>query len=93
MPDLVTVSVVGGMVIAALAILVAQTADRPGKLLVAALLLTLAICVHHFVAMGAIDLTYNAAAAENQSLLSPIELSLAIAAFTAAVVIAASSLP
>jgi diguanylate cyclase (GGDEF)-like protein len=52
------------------------------------LLLTLAICVHHFVAMGAIDLTYNAAAAENQSLLSPIELSLAIAAFTAAVVIA-----
>jgi diguanylate cyclase (GGDEF)-like protein len=88
MPDLVTVSVVGGMVIAALAILVAQTADRPGKLLVAALLLTLAICVHHFVAMGAIDLTYNAAAAENQSLLSPIELSLAIAAFTAAVVIA-----
>jgi len=88
MPDLVTASVVGGMVIGALALLVAQTADRPGKLLVAALLLTLAICVHHFVAMGAIDLTYSAAAAENQSLLSPIELSLAIAAFTAAVVIA-----
>ncbi|QUS41023.1 EAL domain-containing protein [Tardiphaga alba] len=88
LPDLVTASIIGGMVLGAFAILVAQAADRPAKLLGAALLLTLAICVHHFVAMGAINLTYKAAIDGNESLLSPIELSLAIAAFTVTVVIA-----
>ena len=88
MPDLVTASILGGMVIGAFAMLVAQEANKPAKLLGAALLLTLAICVHHFVAMGAINLTYKAGVDGIDSLLSPIELSLAIAAFTVTVVVA-----
>ena len=88
MPDLVAASIVSGMVLGALAMLVAQAADTPVKLLGAALLLAVAICVHHFVAMGAINLTSRTGAAATDSLLSPIELSLAVAAFTVTVVIA-----
>ncbi|MCX7321472.1 MAG: diguanylate cyclase, partial [Hyphomicrobiales bacterium] len=88
MPDLVAASIVGGMVLGALAMLVAQGADKPARLLFAALLLALAICVHHFLAMGAINLISRTGAAAADSLLSPIELSLAVAAFTVTVVLA-----
>jgi diguanylate cyclase (GGDEF)-like protein len=88
LPDLVLASILFGVLLGAAAVLVAQRSDGPVKVLLAALLLTLAISVHHFVAMGAVELVYRAEAAASGSLLSPIELSLAIAAFTAAIVIA-----
>jgi diguanylate cyclase (GGDEF)-like protein len=87
-PDLVLASVLTGILLGAGALLVAQRGDSPIKLVFAAVLLTLAITCHHFVAMGAVDLIYRGEAGDGTSLLSPIELSLAIAAFTATVVIA-----
>lgn len=87
-PGLVAASIVFGMLFGAGAVLVAQNARGPVKLLAASVLLTLAISVHHFVAMGAIDLIYQNRGVDDASLLSPIELSLAVAAFTATVVIA-----
>jgi diguanylate cyclase (GGDEF)-like protein len=88
LPDLVVASILASVLLGAAAVLVAQRSDGPAKLVCAALLLTLAISVHHFVAMGAVELVYRADVSDSGSLLSPIELSLAIAAFTATVVIA-----
>ncbi|MET0444768.1 MAG: EAL domain-containing protein, partial [Pseudorhodoplanes sp.] len=86
-PGLVAASILLGMMFGAAAVLVAQNARGQLKLIAASLLLTLAISVHHFVAMGAIDLIYLGTGVDEASLLSPIELSLAVAAFTATVVI------
>jgi diguanylate cyclase len=88
LPNMVVASILFGVVLSATAVLVAQRSDSPMKLMLAALLLTLAICVHHFVAMGAFDLVYRSELADGGSLQSPIELSLVITAFTVTVVIA-----
>ncbi|MEH2475741.1 diguanylate cyclase (GGDEF)-like protein [Nitrobacteraceae bacterium AZCC 2161] len=87
-PDLVLVSVLLGILLGAAALLVAQYGDTPLKVIAASLLLTLAVSLHHFVAMGAIDLVRQAAIIDDTNLLSPIALPAAIAAFTAAVVAA-----
>jgi diguanylate cyclase (GGDEF)-like protein len=84
----VMASVVLGALLAAASLLVAHAGRTPVRNLCAALLLALAVSVHHFVGMGAIDLIYQPGLTNDDTLLSPIELSMAIAAFTAAVVAA-----
>jgi diguanylate cyclase (GGDEF)-like protein/PAS domain S-box-containing protein len=88
MPDLVTASVVLGMLFGAASLHLAQRADSPLKVANVAGLLTLAIVSHHFVAMGAIGLVRQALPGEEMPSISPVALSLAIAAFIAAVLVA-----
>jgi len=88
MPDLVIASVVLGILFGAVALHVARTSDTPLKAVSAACLLTLAILSHHLVAMSAIGLIRQSAPGDEVDLMSPVALSLAIAAFIAVVVVA-----
>ena len=56
MPDLVIASVLIGVLFGAASLLVANLGETPLASLCAALLLTLAITTHHFIAMGAVAL-------------------------------------
>ena len=86
MPDLVAASVVCGIVLGAASLSVAQTADTRLRTANAACLLALAIVSHHFIAMGAIGLIPDAIVSDKQTaLLSPVAMSLAIAAVAATV--------
>ena len=83
MPDLVIASVGLGIVFAALALLVATRGEGYLSSAGAALLLTLAIVSHHFVAMGAIDLIPQPGSSPSGSLLSPVTLAVSISAMAA----------
>ncbi|MDB5652875.1 MAG: diguanylate cyclase/phosphodiesterase [Tardiphaga sp.] len=87
-PDLVMASILLGVLLAAASLAIAQGRNTPQNVIAAAVLLTLAISLHHFVAMGAVDLVRQAGAFDDTRLLSPVALSVAIAAFTVAVVVA-----
>ncbi len=84
-PLLVTASIVLGIVlgIAALSI-AARYSDRRARFL-AAVLLTLAIVSHHFIAMGAVEVVPDPTRAVEASSLSPSLLAVAIAAVTSMV--------
>ncbi|MDB5620220.1 EAL domain-containing protein [Tardiphaga sp.] len=84
---LVLASILIGVLFGAMAMMVAQRRATPLNVTAAASLLGLAIILHHFVGMGAIDLVRQAGMFDDMRLLSPVALSAAIAAFTAAVVI------
>ena len=86
--DLVIASILLGMLLGAASLAVAQGRATPLNVVAAAVLLTLAIASHHFVAMGAFDLVGKAELFHETRLLSPVALSVAIAAFTVAVVVA-----
>jgi diguanylate cyclase (GGDEF)-like protein/PAS domain S-box-containing protein len=88
MPDLVTASIIVGMLFGAASLHVARHSDTPVKVVGAASLLTLAIVSHHFVAMSAIGLIRQSLPGDDVELMSPVALSLAIAAFIAVVVAA-----
>jgi diguanylate cyclase (GGDEF)-like protein/PAS domain S-box-containing protein len=88
MPDLVAASVVLGILFGAASLHVAVRSDTALKVTGAASLLTLAIVSHHFVAMGAIELIGQSGPSDEADLMSPVALSLAIAAFIFAVVVA-----
>jgi diguanylate cyclase (GGDEF)-like protein/PAS domain S-box-containing protein len=88
MPDLVVASIVLGILFGAASLQVARRSDTPLKVVSAAGLLTLAIVSHHFVAMGAIGLIPQSAPGDEVDLVSPVALSLVIAAFIAVIVVA-----
>jgi methyl-accepting chemotaxis protein len=78
-PMLVAVSIVLGMLLGIGAMMVAaRGADRRSRLL-AAVLLTLAIVSHHFIAMGAVEIVPDPTRVIDASLLSPSLLAIAIA--------------
>ena len=87
MPDLVIASILLGVLFGATSLLVAKQSETPLTSVCAALLLTLAIAAHHFVAMGAVGLIPESASNHDGNLLSPVTLSLAIAAVTGTLVI------
>jgi len=78
-PDLVSASVILGMLFAAAALTVATRYDSTRARLAAAVLLTLAIVSLHFTAMGAVELIPDPARAVAQFALSPAALALAVA--------------
>jgi diguanylate cyclase (GGDEF)-like protein/PAS domain S-box-containing protein len=88
MPDLVATSIVLGIVFSAASLHVARRGDTTLKVMGVAGLLTLSIISHHFVAMSAIGLIPQFEPGVESDLMSPVALSLAIAAFIAAVVAA-----
>jgi diguanylate cyclase (GGDEF)-like protein/PAS domain S-box-containing protein len=83
--DLVTVSILLGMLFGIAALAVAVRHDDVTATCVAALLLTLAIVSHHFTAMGAIEIVPDPARVVEAASLSPISLALAIAVIAVAV--------
>jgi diguanylate cyclase (GGDEF)-like protein len=87
MPDLVIASVLIGVLFGAASLLVANLGETPLASLCAALLLTLAITTNHFIAMGAVALIPQLVSNLDGSLLSPVSLSLAIAAIASTLVI------
>ncbi|MGJ4953710.1 ATP-binding protein [Bradyrhizobium sp. HKCCYLS20291] len=87
MPDLVTASVLLGMVFGALSLVVATRSESFPSSAGAAGLLTLAITSHHFVAMGAIDLLERPDASPTGLMLSTVTLALSISAVTATLLI------
>jgi diguanylate cyclase (GGDEF)-like protein/PAS domain S-box-containing protein len=87
-PDLVVTSVLLGILLGAAALHFARAADKSSTVVLAAALLALAIVSHHFVAMAAIGLIGQTAPAQPIPLISPVGLSLAIAAFVAVLVVA-----
>jgi NO-binding membrane sensor protein with MHYT domain len=87
MPDLVVVSVLLGTCFGAAALLVATRSESYRASAGAAVLLTLAITSHHFVAMGAVGLIPQSATESTGTLLSPVTLALSIASVTATLVI------
>jgi diguanylate cyclase (GGDEF)-like protein len=87
MPDLVVASVLLGACFGAAALLVAMRNETYLTSAGAAVLLTLAITSHHFVAMGAVGLIPQSAVEPTGTLLSPITLALSIASVTATLVI------
>jgi diguanylate cyclase (GGDEF)-like protein/PAS domain S-box-containing protein len=88
MPDLVTASIVLGILFSAASLHVARRSDTPLKVMCAASLLTLAIVSHHFVAMSAIGLIPQSVPGGEVDLMSPVALSLVIAAFVAVILVA-----
>jgi diguanylate cyclase (GGDEF)-like protein len=87
MPDLVGASILLGVCLGAAALVVAKRSETLRTSAGAAVLLTLAITSHHFVAMGAVGLIPQPAAEPVGSLLSPVTLALSIASVTATLVI------
>ena len=83
--DLVTVSILLGMLFGIAALVVAVRHDDVTATCVAALLLTLAIVSHHFTAMGAVEIAPDPTRIVEAASLSPISLALAIAAIAVAV--------
>jgi len=88
MPDLVVASIGLGVLFGAAALHVARTGDAALRVVCAASLLALAIVSHHFVAMSAIGLIPQSMPGGEVDLMSPVALSLVIAAFVAVVVAA-----
>jgi len=87
MPDLVIASVLLGACFGAAALLVATRSETYRTSAGAAVLLTLAITSHHFVAMGAVGLIPQPASEPTGTLLSPVTLALSVASVTATLVI------
>src|SRR5688572_27996599 len=85
--DLVTVSVLLGIVLGAAALFVAVRGNSIRGTLVAALLLTLAIVSHHFTAMGAVELVLDPSRTVDAMSLSPVMLALAVAAVAGVVLL------
>lgn len=77
--DLVTVSIAAGMLLGASAVIVAKRNDTKRSLATAALLLTLAIVSHHFIAMGAVEIIPDPTRAFGGLSASPTSLSVVIA--------------
>jgi diguanylate cyclase (GGDEF)-like protein/PAS domain S-box-containing protein len=88
MPDLVTASIVLGILFGAASLDAARRSDTPLKVTGAASLLTLAIVSHHFVAMSAIGLIPQSVPGDAAGLVPPAALSLVIAAFITVIVAA-----
>jgi diguanylate cyclase (GGDEF)-like protein/PAS domain S-box-containing protein len=88
MPDLVTASIMLAILLGAASLDVARRGDTPLKVIGAASLLTLAIVMHHFVAMSAIGLIPQSVPGDEADVVSPVALSLVIAAFVAVIVAA-----
>jgi diguanylate cyclase (GGDEF)-like protein/PAS domain S-box-containing protein len=84
-PDLVIASIAIGMLLGAAALAVAVRANRPRHSVAAAVLLTLAIVGHHFVAMGAVVIVPDPARVIDSLMLSPDMLALTIAGAALAV--------
>src|SRR5581483_4646633 len=78
-PDLVTVSIVLGMLLGAASLMVAVRTREPREGLIAAVLLTLAIVSHHFTAMGAVEIIPDPTRLIRPFSLSPSMLALAVA--------------
>jgi diguanylate cyclase (GGDEF)-like protein len=87
LPDLVMVSILVGVVFAAASMTVVNRDETTLTSGCAAVLLTVAITAHHFVAMGAIALVPGAASSVREGLLSPVILAVAIAGVAATLVI------
>ncbi|MGJ4932122.1 ATP-binding protein [Bradyrhizobium sp. HKCCYLS2038] len=87
MPDLVTASVLLGMVFGALSLLVATRSESLLSSAGAAGLLTLAITSHHFVAMGAIELLQRPDASPTGPMLSTVTLAVSVSAVAATLLI------
>ncbi|MGA9890928.1 MAG: MHYT domain-containing protein [Xanthobacteraceae bacterium] len=81
----VAASIVIGVVLAMAALTVAERSRSRSGLLFAALLLTLAIVLHHFTAMGAVDIVPDPMRRLTEMSLSPASLALAIASIAAAI--------
>ena len=77
--DLVSISIAAGMLLGALAVIVAKRHDTNSSLSTAALLLTLAIVSHHFIAMGAVEIIPDPTRAFGGLSASPTSLSVVIA--------------
>ncbi|HEY2137928.1 MAG TPA: EAL domain-containing protein [Xanthobacteraceae bacterium] len=84
-PDLVVVSIVIGVVLGAAALALAARSDRPRDSAGAAVLLTLAIVAHHFVAMGAVVIIPDPTRAIDTLTLSPNMVALTVAGAAVAV--------
>ena len=84
-PDLVAASIVLGILFGMGALTVAEHDDSWRGVLSAAILLTLAIVSHHFVAMGAVGIIPDTTRIISANSLSDVSLSLAIAAVTGVV--------
>jgi diguanylate cyclase (GGDEF)-like protein/PAS domain S-box-containing protein len=84
-PELVSVSIVLGIVLGAAAVTVARRSSRSLHSAAAALLLTLAIVAHHFTAMGAVLVVPDPGREVDALLLSPDMLALTVAGAAAAV--------
>ena len=78
-PELVTASILLGLIFGAVALAVAVRREEIRYTLAAALLLTLAIVSHHFTAMGAVEIVPDPTRLTDASSLSPTALALAIA--------------
>jgi diguanylate cyclase (GGDEF)-like protein len=89
-PDLVTASIVLGMLLGAASLMVAVRYEGKRGTLLSAVLLTLAIVSHHFTAMGAVQILPDPLSTIHPFSLSPNTLALAVAA--AAVLILGLSL-
>ncbi|CAN5456939.1 EAL domain-containing protein [soil metagenome] len=89
MPDLVVASILLGVAPACAALWIAEHGKDAGKATWTACLLTLAIVAHHFVAMSAIGLVRVSTSNDPVPMMSSVTLSLAVAAFAAAIVAAA----
>ena len=76
---LVIISVIGGMLFGMAALALAVRRDNIRGTAIAALLLTLAIVSHHFIAMGAVEIVPDPTRVINAFSLSPTSLALAIA--------------
>jgi diguanylate cyclase (GGDEF)-like protein len=87
LPDLVMASILVGVVFAAASMIVVNRDETLLTSGCAAVLLTVAITAHHFVAMGAIALVPGAASSVREGLLSPVILAVAIAGVAATLVI------
>jgi diguanylate cyclase (GGDEF)-like protein len=87
MPDLVIASILVGVVFAAASMIVANREETILTSGCAAVLLTIAIIAHHFIAMGAVGLVAQSASSLGGNLVSPVTLSVAIAGVTATLVI------
>jgi diguanylate cyclase (GGDEF)-like protein/PAS domain S-box-containing protein len=84
-PDLVIASIIIGMLFGTAALAVAARNESGRGILVASVLLTLSIISHHFIAMGAVSVIYDATRSVTENSLSATTLSFAIAGVAAAV--------
>ena len=84
-PDLVLASIIIGMLLGAAAMATACRSDRPRDTVAAAVLLTLAIVAHHFVAMGAVLIVPDPARVIDSLTLSPDMVAVTVAGAAVAV--------
>ena len=88
-PALVTVSLVLGAALGGLALPVALSGERPRTRFMGALLLLLAICSHHFVAMGAVTIVPDPGVAISESAVPARWLAVGIALASLAILLLA----